>query len=269
MRCRTGAEPVVSFEDVSFAYEQTPVLSDVTLEVAPRDFVAIIGPNGGGKTTLAKLILGLIKPTAGVVQLFGTAPRNARACVGYVPQFAEYDRQFPITVRDVVLMGRPPRAIGFYSRQDRRAAAEALDRVGLSGFERRSFAELSGGQRQRVMIARALAAGPQLLVLDEPMASVDRGAEEQLQALLKELNREMTVLLITHDIAVVYETVNRILCVNKTVAIHESVAVTEHMLQHLYSGGVRLVDHAHDHSQAHDHSRTHSHVHTHHHGAHS
>lgn len=239
------AKAVVFFDRVEFSYDNTPVLSDVSFEIAARDFVAIIGPNGGGKTTIAKLILGLIKPVAGEVRLFGLAPRDACARVGYVPQFAEYDRQFPITVRDVVMMGRPPRAVGFASRADRAAADEALERVGLAGFQRRSFAELSGGQRQRVLVARALAAHPAVLLLDEPMASVDRGAEEQLQALLRQLNQEMTILLITHDIAVVHETVNRILCVNRTVAFHDSYAVTAPMLRHLYSHGVRVVDHAH------------------------
>ena len=169
-------EAAVLLRDVTFSYGGEPVLEDVNLSVGAREAVCIVGPNGGGKTTLVKLILGLLLPQRGEVRLFGQPPRLARLRVGYMPQHVQHDPLFPVTVMDIVLMGRLGRGglgglLGWPGRADRRAARNALEQVGMDGFGRHPFAALSGGQRQRVLIARALCCEPELLLLDEPTSN--------------------------------------------------------------------------------------------------
>jgi zinc transport system ATP-binding protein len=235
--------PVADFRDVEFAYTVQPVLRDVNLTIDAGDFVSVIGPNGAGKTTLARLLIGLLEPSKGDVRLFGGKPRANRHRVGYVPQYANFDYQFPILVREVVLMGRLGPLPRLMSRGDREFVDEALSRVGLTGKGSTSFNALSGGQRQRVLIARALAARPALLIMDEPTSSVDRAAEESLRNLLVELNREMTIMLITHDLGFVSREVNKILCVNVVARLHRSHEVTEDMIRGLFGYDTKYVEH--------------------------
>jgi len=239
-----AAPPVVEFRGVSFSYTGDPVLQQVSFEVRAGEFVSAVGPNGGGKTTLLRLILGTARPDAGEVRVFGGPPERARSRVGYVPQYARFDPLFPVTVLDVVRMGRVGNfAAGPYRRQDREAAQEALDTVGLSELRRRPFSALSGGQRQRVLIARALATHPELLLLDEPTASVDRAATAKLYELLVELARRLTILLVSHDTGVVSRFVSGVLCVNRTVAKHPVSRLTGQMLSELYGVDIALVRH--------------------------
>ena len=239
-----AVEPPVLFSGVSFAYEGAPALSDVSLAIETGDTVSVVGPNGGGKTTLLRLILGLLRPTRGVIRLFGRPPEEARKRVGYVPQQVLYDPQFPMQVEDVVLMGRlGNRLAGPYSRRDRAAAAEALGSVGLAGLEHRGFAALSGGQRQRVLIARALASEAELLLLDEPTSHVDRTAEEGLYALLGELSKKLTLAIASHDLGVVWSLTNKVICVNVTAKIHPTASLTGEMIQALYAHDVSAVHH--------------------------
>jgi zinc transport system ATP-binding protein len=242
-------EPVVSFRDVSFSYNGEPVLRDATFDVKPRSFVSIIGPNGGGKTTLAKLILGLLTPIAGRVTVLGRAPRQARRRIGYVPQFTTYDPRFPATVMDVALMGRLGRPLGFYNRTDKERAEAALEEVGLGELRHRPFPELSGGQRQRVLIARALAGEPEVLILDEPTANVDIALESRLSTLLRHLNERLTILFITHDLGFVSEDVHHVVCVNREVRFHPTDQVTPEMIAELYGGSVRMVRHDIEHAE--------------------
>ncbi|HBO46464.1 MAG TPA: ABC transporter, partial [Planctomycetaceae bacterium] len=170
---KSNPTPAVSLDGVSFAYDAVPVVEDVTVTIDQGESICIVGPNGGGKTTLVKLILGLLTPDKGTVRVFGQSPRQARLRVGYMPQYAQHDLQFPATVMDIVLMGclgKPGLAglFGWHGAESRRDALDALDRVGMADFGRRKHAALSGGQRQRVLIARALASNPELLLLDEP-----------------------------------------------------------------------------------------------------
>ncbi len=158
-------EPVISLCNVSFSYGGVPALEDVNLSLEGRAAVCVVGPNGGGKTTLVKLILGLLRPQRGEVRVFGQPPHRSRLRAGYMPQHVQHDPQFPVTVMDIVLMGRLGRGglgglMGWHGRADRRAARDALEQVGMADFGRRPFASLSGGQRQRVLIARAYAASP-------------------------------------------------------------------------------------------------------------
>jgi len=241
-----ASPPVVELRGVSFAYTGEPVLQEVSFAMLPGEFISAVGPNGGGKTTLLRLILGTARPQAGEVRVFGGPPERARGRVGYVPQYARFDPLFPVTVLDVVRMGRVGSfAAGPYRREDRQAAEEALVTVGLGELHRRPFAALSGGQRQRVLIARALATQPELLLLDEPTASVDRAATAKLYELLVELARRLTILLVSHDTGVVSQFVSGVLCVNRTVVKHPVSRLTGEMLSELYGADIALVRHEH------------------------
>lgn len=240
------AEPVVAFDHVTFSFGAAPVIEDATFTVNPGDFVSMIGPNGAGKTTLAKIMLGLLQPTRGRVNLCGGATSQQCTRVGYVPQHGAFDPEFPITAGEVVLMGRVPRGLRFYSRTDRRDAAATLAQVGLPGLERRPFADLSGGQRQRVLIARALVSNPELLILDEPTANIDSAAGRRLRDILERLKGTMTILLITHDLGFVSELVDKVLCVNVRVRIHPTHEVTTELIEELFGSNVRMVDHDHE-----------------------
>jgi zinc transport system ATP-binding protein len=240
--------PVITIRGLDFSYDgRNNVLENVNVTVEELDFASVIGPNGGGKTTLLKLILGLLQPTAGSIEVLGTSPRRARPSIGYMPQYATMDASFPARVGDVVLMGRlrPSRAMGPFSRPDREAAETALDRVGLSGLERRSFSELSGGQRQRVLLARALACEPELLLLDEPASGLDQKVELDFFELLRELNRTTTLLLVSHDLGFVQSFVRSVICVHRTVDVHPTASLDGTTISQLYGGEVRAVRHDH------------------------
>ncbi len=212
--------PIVRLNGVAFAYGRgAPVLSDVDLEIAAGELVAIAGPNGGGKTTLVRLIVGLERPTAGRVELFGEPLRPGRGDrrIGYLPQRAEAGLSSPITVRELVTVGRAPARGVFRSLDDEDGAAisHAIERVGLAELSERPLAELSGGQRQRAFIAKALAGEPRLLILDEPSTGVDVEAQEALAALVDELRRElgMTILFVSHEFGAIEPYAKRLLIV--------------------------------------------------------
>jgi len=247
--------PVISIENLTFSYDGFPVLEDVNVAVHEREFACIVGPNGGGKTTLLKLMLGLLQPTGGRVRLFGVPPERARTRVGYLPQSYAYDPQFPVRVMDVVLMGRLDRGglFGPYRRSDREAALEALRQVEMVEFRHRPLAALSGGQRQRVLIARALACEPEMLLLDEPTASLDLTIEGELYGLLRRLNERLTVVMVSHDIGFVSRFVTKVICVKRQVAVHPTSELTGEMINEIYGSDVCMVRHDHppDGGQAH------------------
>ncbi len=237
------SKTIIEFKHVNFSYSDTPVLRDVDLTIERGEFISVIGPNGGGKTTLAKLILGLVHPDHGVVELFGAPPSAGRHRIGYVPQYTQFDPQFPISVLDVTIMGRMGRGLSFRGRRDREAALVALDEVGLRDMAKRQFSSLSGGQRQRVLIARALASDPEILLLDEPTSNVDMAVENRLSSLLESFTERMTVILVTHDLGFVSHLVTRLVCVNETVRIHPTYEVTSDMIHSLYEGPIKMVRH--------------------------
>ncbi|MBN1395807.1 MAG: ABC transporter ATP-binding protein [Pirellulales bacterium] len=241
-------EAVISLREVTFSYGGPPVLEDVGFSVGPREAVCMVGPNGGGKTTLVKLVLGLLNPQRGEIRLFGESPRRQRRRAGYVPQHIQYDPRFPVSVMDIVLMGRLGQGgirglTGWYGRDDRRAAIDALEQVGMEPLRRRPFSALSGGQRQRVLIARALCCRPELLLLDEPTANVDTAVECRLAELLAELNRRMAIVMVSHDLGFVSGLVERVICVNRRVAVHPTSDLTGKTIHELYGGEVRMVRH--------------------------
>jgi len=239
------ATSVIELRGVSFAYDSTPILEDVCLEVPERDFACMVGPNGGGKTTLLKIILGLLVPARGQVRVFGGPPETARRRIGYTPQHAQVDNRFPVNVADVVLMGRIGKAeiVGPYRRAHREAAWQALREVGLDHLRYKAFGDLSGGQRQRVLIARALAAEPELLLLDEPTANLDAPAESELYELLKRLNERLTVVMVTHDLGFVSKFVKTVICVKRCVVVHPTSEVTGEVIREMYGGDVCMIRH--------------------------
>lgn len=244
------AAPVIEMRGLDFSFDgRNNVLENVDLAVEELDFASVIGPNGGGKTTLLKLVLGLLQPTAGTVRVLGSSPRRARPKIGYMPQFTTLDPSFPVQVVEVVLMGRlgPALRIGPYSRTDRDAAESVLERVGLAGFGRRPFGELSGGQRQRVLLARALASDPEILLLDEPASGLDQKVEQDFFELLRELNQSKTLLLVSHDLGFVQSFVRSVICVHQTVDVHPTASLDGTTITQLYGGEVRAVRHDHRH----------------------
>ncbi len=237
--------PVIELEHVSFSYDGFPVLEDINLTVEEHDFLSIVGPNGGGKTTLLKLILGLLKPVNGTVHVFGKNPVKARSRIGYMPQYSSLDPLFPVTVMDVVLMGRlgNGKLLGAYKRTDKKAAAEALRELEVYEMKNRPFSALSGGQRQRVLLARALVSDPELLLLDEPTANVDAVIENELFDLLNRLNEKITIALVTHDLGFVSSYVKRVACVSRRVVVHPTSEITGEMINEIYGRDVQMVRH--------------------------
>ncbi|EFK07558.1 putative ABC transporter, ATP-binding protein [delta proteobacterium NaphS2] len=237
--------PAVEMKGIWFSYERTPVLEDISFTLKEGDFLGMIGPNGGGKTTLLKLLLGILKPDRGLIRVLGEEPHRARRRVGYVPQNTDSNNTFPVSVMDVVLMGRLAisRMGKSFSAKDRPMAEEALRKVGMWNSKNTPIGKLSGGQRQRVLIARALVAEPEILFLDEPTAKVDPEFESNIYDFLKELNRRATIVTITHDVGVISRYVKSVACVNRTLIYHEEAQITNEMLEMAYECPVDLIAH--------------------------
>lgn len=242
-----NAELVIEVKDLSVCSRQQCILDSVTLNVFKGDFFAIIGPNGAGKTTLIRAILGLIPYDSGEIYLFGRpAGPDTRSRIGYVPQHHTFDFTFPITVHDMVLTGRMGMKTGIlrrYSDEDHAAATKSLSRISAEPLGNRPIMELSGGERQRALIARALAGDPEILILDEPTVYVDTPTEEHFYKLLSSLSKEITILIITHDIGVVSRHVNRVACLNRRLYQHESDQITGDMISRTYGCPVDLITH--------------------------
>ena len=241
--------PAISFRGVWFSYGRRTVLEDVDLEIERGAYLGVLGPNGGGKTTLLKLVLGLLEPDRGTVEVLGLSPARARGRIGYVPQYARFDADFPIRVRDAVLAARLGRGRlwGPAEAADRAAAERALEQVGMSDQAGRQVGELSGGQLQRVLVARALAGEPEILLLDEPTSSVDPRAGRSIYQLLDQLGDRMTRVLVSHDVGVLHRHVRSIACVNRRVWYHGRGELTPEILEEAYGEPMELVTHAHGH----------------------
>ena len=237
--------PAIDVEHVFYAYEGVEVLKDVTFSLEQGEFLGIIGPNGGGKTTLLKLLLGILKPDTGKIRVLGQEPHAASHRVGYVPQNMGSSRPFPISVMDVALMGRLSRSrIGKrYTAEDREKVRNVLEKVGMWEYRDRPIGKLSGGQRQRVFIARALSTDPEILFLDEPTAGVDTEFQTDLYDFLKELNREVTIVVITHDIGVISSHMKSVACLNRHFIFHEGGQITQKMIDMAYQCPVDLIAH--------------------------
>ncbi|MEO8462839.1 MAG: metal ABC transporter ATP-binding protein [Chloroflexota bacterium] len=252
----------IHLQDVSVGYDDRPVLEAVNLELETGALTAVVGPNGGGKSTLLKLIAGLLRPWAGEITVLGDAPGAHARSVAYVPQAEAVDWSFPISAADVVMMGRYPRlgAVRRPGSLDHAAVAAALDQVGMSDFARRQIGALSGGQRRRVFLARALASEPELYLLDEPVTGVDAATQEDLMQILdRESRAGKTVIASTHDLASAAQHFRSIVAVNRTIVAQgdASLVMDTDVLLRTYGGHllfvgdrVALIDDAHHHDQA-------------------
>lgn len=236
----------IEIKDLYFSYDSAPTLSNVNLSILPFDSICIVGPNGGGKTTLMKLVIGLLSPDRGTVRIFEKKPEDAFNFISYVPQHAYYDTHFPISVIEVVCMGRLGNSFtGRYSSRDKEIAYKSLMEVDLGDLAKRPFSALSGGQRQRVLIARALASEGDILILDEPTANIDKESESHLFDILTKLNTRMTILMVTHDVGFASTFFKRIACVNREVVIHPTSELTGDVIKDMYGGDFSLIRHDH------------------------
>jgi zinc transport system ATP-binding protein len=246
MSARAPTRPaVISIRDLGFSYGESPVLEAVNLEIRDGEFVGLVGPNAGGKSTLLKLVLGLLEAQCGTVEVLGQAPRKAVRHVGYVPQFPTFPRDFPISVEQVVLLGRLGFGpmLGWYRSRDRAAAIRVLAEVEAADLAHRRIGTLSGGQLQRVLLARALVAEPEILILDEPTANIDQRMEGDIFDLLAQLNQRLTILVVSHDIAFISGYVDRVACLNRTLVCHETAGIDGDLVHRLYGDNVRRVAH--------------------------
>jgi len=240
-----NSEEAISIKDVWVYYDGIPILEGVSLSVDQGDFLGIIGPNGGGKTTLIKVILGLVSPSRGKVYVLGQSPEKSRHYIGYVPQHNLFDRDFPINVRDTVLMGCNGMTglIKRYSREDKERAQEAMKTVGMLSYQSNQMGKLSGGEQQRVFIARALVSRPKVLLLDEPTASVDPAMQTDFYELLERLKQEMTIIMVSHDIGAVSIYVDKIACVNRQLYYHGSKEIEPEILEATYKCPIQMIAH--------------------------
>ncbi len=235
-------EPVIEIKNLSFSYGATLALMNINFTAYENELICIVGPNGGGKTTFLKLVMGLLKPDKGSIKVFNSRPSQVSSRIGYMPQNPQHDLSFPINVLEVVLMGRIERRLfGPYRSEDKEAAIDALTEVEMQDFSERPFSELSGGQRQRVLIARALGTSPDMLILDEPTANIDPEQEHQLNKILEKLKERMTIIMVTHDY--VSEIVQEVVCINRGLEIHPTSRLDSHGFEHVYNASGRIVRH--------------------------
>lgn len=232
-------KPLVILDNIRTGYNSDPVLRDVSLEIYPLDFIGIIGPNGGGKTTLIKAILGLLPLFSGHIYFPSGRPKT-----GYLPQASQIDRNFPITVREVISsgLGVSGTLLPFLSSIKKEKVRKMMDDTGLGSLASKPIGELSGGQLQKTLLCRALIDNPDLLILDEPNTHVDKHFEKELHVWLKELNKKMTILLVSHDIGTISPMVKTIACVNRTLHYHPSNQLSEEVLK-VYNCPVDIIAH--------------------------
>ncbi len=245
MEPETQQRVVIAVRGLWAGYDREQVLEDVHLTVYERDFVGLIGPNGGGKTTLLRVLLGLLPPTRGEVRIMGRPVREGRRALGYVPQVVEFDHEFPISVWEVARMGRlgHRRLLQRYTAEDDAIVEKALRQVDVLDLRQRPIGELSGGQRQRVYIARALATQPEILLLDEPTSSVDPQVSNSIYELLQQLNEHVTILLISHDMSAISSYVKTVGCLNRRLFYHHGAEITADMLELAYQCPIDLIAH--------------------------
>ena len=241
------SEVAINIENVSFSYGGPLALENINLMVKKGEFLGVVGPNGGGKSTLLKLILGLLKPDTGKISVFDKTPEKGRAQIGYVPQHVRFNRDFPITVEDTVMLGRLGKSTSLwgYSKKDRQLCEQAMRETEIIDLKQRRLNTLSGGQLQRVLIARALVSDPQILILDEPTANIDLRVEEDIFGLLKKLNERATIIIVSHDVGFISEYVNRVACLNRTLICHQTSAISGEMIEELYATPVQMIQHIH------------------------
>jgi zinc transport system ATP-binding protein len=233
----------VEINNLSVKFGEQLVLKDINFSIGEKDFVAIIGPNGGGKSTLLKIILGILTPNNGDVKVFGKTPKKSRNLMGYLPQNLEFDHDFPINVFDTVLTGRYHGLFKGYTKKDNDAVLQALKDVEMDEFKDRQISRLSGGQMQRVFIARAIVREPKLLIMDEPMASIDPEMQHSFYKLMSRLKNKMAIVLVSHDVGAVSTHVDKIACLNQELFYHGPVENAADGLEEIYHCPIELISH--------------------------
>jgi len=238
---------VIDIDNVSFNYGIVPVLENISLKIHEDEFIGIIGPNASGKSTLLKLILGLIKPNKGTISKYNQTCQHKRNHIGYVPQHVSFSRDFPVTVEEVVLMGHVTTTSLFFkfNKNEVASANQAMQALEIDNIAKRQIGSLSGGQLQRVLIARALVCQPNILILDEPTSNVDMRVEEDIFALLKNYSEHMTIIVVSHDIAFISGYVDRVACLNRTLVCHDTESISGKMIEELYDAPVKMIHHHH------------------------
>ena len=233
-------KPIIELKNVYAGYEQTPVLHDINLSIHEHDFIGIIGPNGGGKTTLLKVILGLLKPEKGNV-VYHAPKQNL---FGYLPQNNRFDQRFPISVKEVVLSGlmSEKRLFKHYKKEEHLKAEELLAKYGMGAYIKTPIGELSGGQMQRVFLCRAIISSPQVLILDEPTTYVDSNFEKEFYTILKELNKTLSIVMVSHDLGTICSYVKTIACVNRSLHYHNSNLISTEQLKS-YNCPIEIISH--------------------------
>jgi zinc transport system ATP-binding protein len=238
-------QPLIELSNICASYEEKVALTDVNLTIYEKDFLGIIGPNGGGKTTLIKLILGLKKPSSGTIRFFrgGNEVQNLR--MGYLPQYSSIDKKFPISVYEVILSGLSSQKQLFrrYTAQQHQMVNDMVHRMGLEGMEQTAIGALSGGQLQRVLLGRALVSEPDVVILDEPNTYIDARFQERLYELLGEVNKERAIVLVSHDIGSVVQNVKTIACVNETLDYHPDAGLSEDWIEEHFGCPIDLIGH--------------------------
>jgi len=234
-------EKLIEIRDISFGYDNTPVLKNVDMDIFEEDYILVIGPNGGGKTTLLKLILGILEPWDGAI----TFRKDISGRLGYVPQYSTFNKNFPVTSLDMVLTGRISSGnfLRKYKKEDIEETEVILKKLNLYDKRNENINGLSGGQLQKVLIARALVSDPAVLFLDEPTASIDITSQTNLRDFLDELNKKMAIVVVTHDPTPFAKTYKHIACINKNIFFHDRGELDSHALEHVYGCPVELLGH--------------------------
>lgn len=242
-----NSDIVIDINNVSFNYGMVSVLEDISLRIHEDEFIGIIGPNASGKSTLLKLILGLLKPDQGTIKISNKKCQHAKNHIGYVPQRVDFSRDFPVTVEEAVLMGHITSSSLFFkfSKSEIASAEKAMQKLEIENIAKRQIGSLSGGQLQRVLIARALVCQPNILILDEPTSNVDMRVEEDIFALLKNYSEHMTIIVVSHDIAFISGYVDRVACLNHTLVCHDTESISGKMIEELYDAPVKMIHHHH------------------------
>lgn len=249
-------ENVIEIKDLTVYYQRVCALSNVNLSVKNKEYLGIIGPNGGGKTTLLKALLGLVPPYSGKIEIFGKPPNKSQGTMGYVPQFTRFHRDFPIDVEETVLMGRLSGKTPIfhkYSKEDVDIAHSMMNKLELYPLRNRQIGQLSGGQLQRALIARALTMEPKILILDEPTASLDTESKSHIYSILDKLNSEMTIIMVTHDMNAVSSNVKTLACLNQELYYHGHSELSDDLIQDLYGCPIDLIAHGVPHRVLKDH----------------
>ncbi|MCB9029594.1 MAG: metal ABC transporter ATP-binding protein [Deltaproteobacteria bacterium] len=239
--------PAILIDKVNFSHGDLRILEDVSFTVEQGEFIGIVGPSGGGKTTLLKLMLGLIKPSSGKIEVLGQKPTLAQRRIGYVSQYPTFRRDFPISVLQTVLLGRLgiTKTFGDYSKEDYEIAHRSMKEVEIDHLADRTLENLSGGEIQRVLLARAISSSPEILMLDEPTANIDMRVEEDIFEVLKRLNQRITIIVVSHDIGFISQYVTKVACLQRTLICHEAEALNAEVIEKLYGQPINIIHHSH------------------------